>query len=120
MKEYHRRERVGPQLQRELMELLGEEHFDPRVSGVTVTEVDVSTDLKSAKVYVSRLGRDTDEAVEALGELAGRLRGRLGKRLRLRYVPTLKFLSDAVPDRAADLNRLIAQARASDADKKQD
>lgn len=116
MKEYQRRERVGPQLQRELMELIGEQHFDPRLGGVTVTEVDVSQDLKSAKVYVSRLGRDADEAVTALTELAGRLRGRLGKRLRLRYVPTLTFLSDAVPDRAADLNRLIEQARASDAD----
>ncbi len=115
-KEYARRQRVAPMIQRELMDLILHEFSDPRLDGVTVTEVELASDIKSARVYVSRLGRPMDEALEALLEYTGRFRGRMGKRLKLRYVPTLSFISDEVPDRAASLNALIARARASDAD----
>jgi ribosome-binding factor A len=109
-KEYPRRVRVGVQLQRELTTLIREELTDPRVQGVTLTEVDVSPDLKNARVYVSRLGQDPEPAAQALNHAVGKLRHGLGKRLRLRVVPALQFVADRLPDQADRISRLIRDA----------
>ena len=106
-KEYSRRQRVAPQLQRELTELVPHEFSDPRVNLVTFTEVKVTPDLKSAKVYVSRLGTDPAPAVEFLNGVAGHIRHELGKRISLRHMPTLVFVADALPEQAAGMNKLI-------------
>ena len=54
-KEYPRKLRINAQLQRELTELIREELSDPRLTGVTVTDVDVAPDLRNATVKISRL-----------------------------------------------------------------
>ena len=113
-KEYARRQRVAPQLQRELTELIAQEFSDPRVSLATVTEVDMSPDLKSARVYISCMGKDPAPAVDFLNKVVGRVRHELGKRIRLRYMPQLRFQVDALPDRAAHINHLIRDAVAED------
>lgn len=115
-REYPRAARVAVQLQRELDELIREEFSDPVLQGVTVTAVDLSPDLRNARVLISRLGRPTDESCAALQRAAGMLRGRLGKRLRLRRIPELRFESDPLPDHADTMNRLIREARARDRD----
>ena len=108
-KEYSRRQRVAPQLQRELTELVPHEFSDPRVNLVTFTEVKVTPDLKSATVYVSRLGTDPAPAVEFLNAVTGRIRHELGKRIRLRHMPTLVFVADALPEQAAGMSKLIRE-----------
>lgn len=108
-KEYSRRQRVAPQLQRELTELVPHEFSDPRVNLVTFTEVKVTPDLKSATVYVSRLGTDPAPAVEFLNGVAGRIRHELGKRISLRHMPTLAFVADVLPEQAAGMNKLIRE-----------
>lgn len=113
-KEYARHQRVAPQLQREIMLIIRDELSDSRLNLTTVTEVHMSTDLKSAKVFISCMGMDPEPAVKLLNESAGRIRGYLGRRIRLRYVPQLKFLMDALPDQAAHLDRLIRGAVAED------
>ncbi len=91
------------------------EHFsDPCLDGLTITSVDVSPDLRNARVYVSRLGKPLDEALAKLQGISGRLRGWLGKRLKLRRVPELAFVVDTLPDDAAHINELIRAARARD------
>ena len=116
MKEYPRKLRINTQLQRELSALIVETLTDPRVSGVTVTQVDVSPDLRNATVLVSSLGTDAElaAAAKALGGAGPLLRKGLGARLRMRYVPQLHFRPDTQVRQADRLSRLIRDAVASD------
>ncbi len=115
-REYPRAWRVGEQIQRELSELIRSEVRDPRVGMVTVMGVDLSADLAHAKVYVSSLdpAHDLDEAVAALNRAAGFLRGRLGRRLRIRTVPELRFLRDDSVERGVRLTHLIDEVVAKE------
>lgn len=114
-REYPRKLRVGELLQHELAELILREVKDPRVQRVTVTEVDVSPDLSHARVLISVLGAEgpQTEVVQALNHAAGFLRHELGRRLKLRSIPELRFSYDEVPERAAHLEALIARANAT-------
>ncbi|MBY8966486.1 30S ribosome-binding factor RbfA [Algiphilus sp.] len=115
-REYPRAARVAVQLQREIDELVREHFSDACLDGITITSVDVSPDLRNARVYVSRLGKPVDDACAFLEKVRGRLRGWLGKRLKLRRVPELTFLADVLPDEADRMNLLIREARARDRD----
>jgi len=111
-REFQRSARVAGQLQRELSELIRREVKDPRVSGVTVTKVDVTRDLSHAKVFVSVLGQDgpQPEVLAALQHAAGYLRHLLGKLLKIRSIPELHFVQDDLLERAAHLTALINRA----------
>lgn len=91
-----RQQRVAELLQRELAELIAYELQDPRLSLVSVTQVEVTADLRMARVHVSHLeGEDAgQEAVAALEHASGFLRRALGQRTKLRYVPELRFFFD--------------------------
>lgn len=116
MKEYPRKLRVNTQLQRELGTLIIDSLTDPRVSGVSITNVDVSPDLRNATVLVGSLGTDAElaAAVKALAGAVPLLRKGLGARLRMRYVPQLHFRADTQVRQADRLSRLIRDAVASD------
>ena len=88
---------------------------DPRVTGlVTVTGVDVTRDLRHAKVHVSILGSEQDkkQTMEGLASVAGHLRAKLGRTLRLRVTPELDFKYDASIAHAAHIDSLLEQIRA--------
>lgn len=95
-----RTERVGEQVRGELSRLLREEVTDPRIGLVTLTRVEVSPDLRNARVYWSQLasGGPSEEAVAAsdagLDSAAGFLRRRLARVLEMRRVPELHFVHD--------------------------
>ncbi|SFF34040.1 ribosome-binding factor A [Fontimonas thermophila] len=120
MREYPRKLRLNAQLQAELAVLIRDELSDPRVAGVTVTAVDVSPDLRNARVSVSLLGDDARlaEAVEGLNHAAGRLRHGLGRRLSLRYIPQLQFLADVGMRDGDRLHALIRDAVRRDAQRR--
>ncbi|MDE2234149.1 MAG: 30S ribosome-binding factor RbfA [Gammaproteobacteria bacterium] len=113
-REYQRSSRVAQQLQRELSDLIRRQIKDPRVHMVTITQVDVSPDLKNAKILFSVLGAESPqpEAAAALNHAAGFLRHALGRILRLRSIPELHFIYDDSMDRAAHLDALIKKANA--------
>ena len=125
-KEYSRTLRVGEQIQRELAQLIQLEIKDPRVGMVTVADVEVSTDLTHAKVYVSVLnalvqddtGTTGEEksraAIAALNHAAGFLRRELSHRLSLRNTPALHFIHDQTTEKANRLATLINQSLADD------
>lgn len=115
-KEYPRTARINAQIQRELSELIRDELRDPRVAGVTLTAVDVSPDMRHAKIHVSVLALENkaDDAARALNGAAGKLRHALKARLRLRHIPELHFHGDHAPADAAHLSRLIREAREED------
>jgi ribosome-binding factor A len=105
--------KVADQIQRDLVELIARELKDPRVGMITLQSVEVSPDYAHAKVYYSVLTGDVRQTQEALDQAAGFLRNGLYKRLHIHTVPTLHFIFDRTPERAADLNALIAKAVAS-------
>jgi len=93
----HRAERVSDELRRRLTELIQTELNDPRVSFMSsITRVQMSPDLRYAKVYVSVMGEPAvqKESLEALRHAAGFLRREMGVDLRLRHTPELQFVLD--------------------------
>lgn len=104
--------RIADQIQRDLAELI-RELKDPRVGLVTLNAIEVTPDYAHAKVFFSQLLGDEPACTEALNEAAGWLRNGLFKRLAIHTVPTLHFVYDRTPERAADLSRLIAEANAA-------
>jgi len=108
--------KVADQIQRDLTEIIARELKDPRVGMVTIQGVEVTPDYAHAKVFFSLLVGDPEEATLALNQAAGFLRNHLFKRLHIHTVPTLHFQFDRTPERAADMNALIAQAVASRAE----
>jgi ribosome-binding factor A len=87
---------VGGLLQKEISELLIRKIKDPRLEMVTITGVEVSPDLKLARVYFSRFGDPAEikRSREGLQSAAGFMRKELGQRIKLRYVPDLEFIHD--------------------------
>ena len=102
--------------------LVRESLSDPRVAGVTITSVDVSPDLRNARVLVSLLGDDAHlaTAVTGLNRAAGKLRSELSRRLKLRRVPELRFVADVELRQAERVSALIRDAVRRDADKASD
>lgn len=99
--------RVARQVQQELSQIIENDVKDPRVGMVTLTAVHMTPDLRSARVYFSRLGsaEERAEAAIALEHATGFLRRELGLRLRLRHVPELRFIVDD----SYDVNDRIAR-----------
>jgi ribosome-binding factor A len=115
-KEFPRSRRVEEQIQRVLGDAIRAEARDPRLRGVILTDVQVSRDLRVARIYYSVLSRSTtvDELGPALESAAGFLRSVLARELRTRYVPELRFLPDEAGSRAAALEKLIDDAVAGE------
>jgi ribosome-binding factor A len=110
---YKRADRVNALLQRELGMIISEELRDPRIAFSTVTAVEITSDLRSAKVHVSVLGDDEQIAstMTALDEAKPYLRHEIGKRTELRFVPELTFVNDRSAERSARISRLLREAR---------
>ena len=109
-----RPDRVAEAIRVEIATFLGEGAKDPRLVGlITVTGVDVTRDLRHAKVFVSVMGTDAERAatVDALEGMAGHLRSRLARVLSLRVAPSLSFKVDESVARAARIEELLAQVR---------
>ena len=109
-----RLERVNQLIKEEISILLQRELQDPRLGFVTVTEVDVTTDLKQAKVYVSVLGNEEQwvKSFKALESARGFVWGWLRKHLDLRVTPELSFRPDRSMEHAARMQSLLAGLRA--------
>ena len=119
MADTRRPDRVAEAIREAVAMFLAEGVKDPRVTGlVTVTGVDVTRDLRHAKVHVSILGSDAErkETMEGLQSVAGHLRAKLGRTLRLRVTPELDFRYDASIAHAARIDSLLEQIRTGDAE----
>ncbi len=112
--DFPRARRVGEQLRQELADILWREMKDPRVTGVTITAVEVNPDLEHAKVYFSVLAGEPKQVTQALQKAAGFLRTELSRRMRLRSVPQLHFQFDESLERGNRISHLIDEAIAED------
>ncbi|MEW6366510.1 MAG: 30S ribosome-binding factor RbfA [Acidobacteriota bacterium] len=101
--------RTGEVVQHELMRLIQREMHDPRLGFVTVTEVRMSPDLRSARVYVSVMGEEEKqkETLSVLQHAEGFLRNGLSKVLQMRFTPELHFVLDRSIERSIRIEELL-------------
>ena len=109
-------------MRRDLAKLIRSELTDPRMSMVSISEIEVTRDYAHGKVYITLLGDSSgrDGVVESLNKAAPMLRGMLGREMRIRKIPQLQFVYDESIERGADLESLIHDAVADDVAHHQD
>ena len=103
--------RVGEQIREDLTELLAREVHDPGIGFLTITRVDVTSDLQNARVYYTTLGDEQarKQTRRALGRATPFLRRQLGNRLRLRRIPELQFFYDESIERLDRVERILQE-----------
>ncbi|MBO1520676.1 30S ribosome-binding factor RbfA [Oceanisphaera pacifica] len=133
-KEFSRARRVGQELQKEIAMILQREIKDDRLKLVTVSGVDLSKDLSYAKVFVTFLENDPSkiaEGMKVLQDASGFIRSLVGKAMRLRITPELRFaydqslvegvrISSLVSNTIAEDNRRIKESGRSEDDQEQE
>lgn len=106
-----RAERVSRALRREISDILRHELKDPRIGFVSVTEVELSSDLRQAKVYCSVLGAEDQKrkALAGLRSATGFVRAEVARRIRLRHAPELVFRLDDSIERGVRVVSLMTK-----------
>ncbi len=115
-REFSRNQRLGNEVLRTLNELLRFETKDPRLKLVSLTSLDLSRDLSVARVYFSLLDPNGDPVPvqEGLERASGFLRSRLGREVKIRHTPELRFAHDNSAAEAQRISSLIDDALKSD------
>ncbi len=116
-KNYWRQDQLGEVIAHELSDLIRTRMKDPRIGFASITAVEVSADLRHAKVFVSVLGDDPEQraTLAALSHASGFLRHELAQRLTIRYTPDIAFRLDESIAKGVHLIDLINQVSAGDA-----
>lgn len=106
-------EKIQELIKQETSEIIMRELKDPRVGFVTVTEVDVSSDLRNAKLYVSILGSDKqiEDTWKGLNSSLGFIRRELAHRIRLKFIPEIKFFMDTSLQYSAHIQELLIKVQ---------
>jgi ribosome-binding factor A len=120
-RDFSRTERVAQQVQQEIAMILQRDFKDPRVGWVTVSAVEVSKDLAYVTVFVTLLGQEdqedkVQETIAILNNAKGFFRSELGKRMRLRIVPEVKFEYDNSLVTGIEMSRKVDAAINKDKD----
>jgi len=114
-KEYPRSDRLASKIQRELASLIQSGLKDPRLTMLSILEVQVSKDLSHAKVFFSVLNAaDATDCLQALNRASGFLQHEIGKSLKTRITPKLSFVYDDTDIRGRELSDLIDSVVAND------
>jgi len=111
-----RARKVADHIQRIIAERLQRGLRDPRMGYATITDVKVTGDLQHATIFYTVLGSDQErsDTQAAFHAATGLFRTEVGKHLKIRLVPTLEFVPDALPETAEDIERLLDEARRRD------
>lgn len=107
---FSRVDRIRKALIKEISDIIQRHVKDPRISGiVSVTDIDLSSDYKYAKVYVSVYGTEEqkEQTMESLQDCSPYIRSEVGKRIRLRHTPELEFRIDDSLERGTRITDLI-------------
>jgi ribosome-binding factor A len=106
---FKRSQRIQELLLEEISKLLQSGLKDPRIGFTTLTRVEVSDNLKQAKIFISVMGSEQEkhETLEALKNAKGFIRNYLGKNLYLRYLPELEFKKDENAEHVEKITRII-------------
>jgi ribosome-binding factor A len=106
---FKRSQRIQELLLEEISKLLQSGLKDPRIGFTTLTRVEVSDNLKHAKIFISVMGSEQEkfETLEALKNAKGFIRNSLGKNLYLKYLPELEFKKDENAEHVEKITRII-------------
>lgn len=102
-------EKLQELIKQEMSKMLLREIKDPRIGFVTVTDVEVTGDLREAKIYVSIMGGDEQiqSSLEGLHSALGFIRREIGKRIRLRFTPEISFALDNSLDYGEHIQKIL-------------
>ena len=108
-----RARKLADQIHRILAERLQKGLRDPDMGYVTITDVRMTGDLQHASVFFTVMGSDDerDKTAAALTRATGMLRTEVGKHLRVRLIPSLEFIPDALPETVGDIDRLLNEGK---------
>ncbi len=104
-----RPERVASEMREHISRIISEEIKDPRIGFITVTKVEVTPDLRNAKIFFSSLGGKDEkvQAAEGLNSASGYIRKLLGERMRFKFTPELLFRLDESTEYIIHLNEIF-------------
>lgn len=110
--------KIQEQIKEEVSSIILRDLKDPRIGFITVTKVDVSSDLRNAKIYVSIFGSKEQfkDTWEGLQHCAGYIRRELAGRMTVRYVPEISFSLDTTMQYSAHIQELINEIHHNEKD----
>ncbi len=116
MKTFSRADRVGSLIQKNLSDILHKKIKDPRLENVVITGVDVSRDVRNARIYYSmpEEGNNKKNASEGFESALGYIKRTLASQLGLRYMPRIELIFDESFDYGTHIEKLIATIHAED------
>ena len=112
-----RTDRLGEEIREEVSKIIGRDLKDPRIGFVTVTRVDLTHDLRNAKIFVGVLGDPGERQKTLIGlrKAAGFVRREIGRRVRMRVTPEIAFQLDTGLDATDRVAQLLEDVHAADA-----
>ncbi|HDK16674.1 MAG TPA: 30S ribosome-binding factor RbfA [Nitrospirae bacterium] len=114
MHPYKRSARVSDLIRQETADIIMRKLKDPSLGFITVTEADVSDDLRHARVYVSVLeDAKKAETLKILSSSAKFIRGELGKRIKMKFIPSLAFKLDSSIEYGSKIDRIFDKIRST-------
>lgn len=113
-------EKLQELIKQEMSKMLLKELKDPRIGFVTVTDVEMTGDLREAKIYVSIMGGEeqVQSSLEGLNSALGFIRREIGQRVRLRFTPEISFALDTSLDYGDHIQKLLLQVEGDSKDTK--
>lgn len=104
-------EKLQELIKQEISKMLLKEIKDPRIGFVTVTEVEMASDLHEAKIFVSIMGTEEKikESLKGLRSALGFIRKEIGKRIRMRYIPTFSFELDTSLNYSEHIQKILLE-----------
>ncbi len=120
--QYKRKDRVGDQIRKEVSQIVQKELKDPGIGFVTITDVELSDDLKNAKIFYSVLGdeKSKSDSSQALDRAVFFIQREIGKRMRLKYTPKMRFIFDNSLEKGARIEKRLEQIRLSQTEEEND
>jgi len=107
---YQRVERIAEEIKKDISRIIRDEVKDPRIAQMaSITRVEVTKDLRYAKVYISVLGdeKEKSDTMEGLNRASGYIRKELGRGLKIRYIPELRFILDNSIEYSIEISKKI-------------
>ncbi len=108
-----RSDKVAGAIKKEVSMIIHDELKDPRLGFVTITDVEVTSDLREAKIFFSVLGKEEErkKTKEALDSALGFIRRLIGQRIRLRFVPEISFREDRSCEYGARIEEVLNEIK---------
>lgn len=110
---YKRKDRVGDQIKKEVSQIIQRELKDPGIGFVTITDVELSDDLRNAKIFFSVLGDEQKklDSSQALERAVSFVQHEIGRKMKLRYTPKIRFIYDHSLEKGAKIEKTLKELR---------